>query len=92
MHTLVDGKPSHESQLAQIWCKGHKSLCGTVGAQRAWQKKLLGDETWRRQESYRKMNVFSTDSAEKLQENSLVEQMWYFLTVAYLLGAGTRQI
>lgn len=25
-----------------------------MGAQRIWQKKLLGDETWRRQESYRK--------------------------------------
>lgn len=25
-----------------------------MGAQRIWQKKLLGDETWRRQEHYRK--------------------------------------
>lgn len=56
------------------------------------RKSCWEDETRRRQESYRKMNVFSTESAEKLQENSLVEQMWYFLTVAYLLGARTRQI
>lgn len=39
-----------------------------------------------------KMNIFSTESEEKLQENSLVVQMWYFLTVAYLLGVRTRQI
>lgn len=41
MHTLVDGKLSHQSQLAQIWYKIQESLCGTLGAQRVWQKKLL---------------------------------------------------
>lgn len=34
----------------------------------------------------------STGSAKKLTANSPVMQMWYFLTVAYLLGARTLQI
>lgn len=84
MHTLVDGKLSHESQ---IWYKSGWHNGSTEPGRKAagrWNMKKAGE--------LQKMNIFSTDSEEKLQENSLVVQMWYFLTVAYLLGVRTRQI
>lgn len=65
------------------WYNGSTESLAEKAAGR-WNMKKAGE--------LQKMNIFSTDSAEKLQESSLVVQMWYFLTVAYLLGVRTRQI